>query len=254
MKIANVNGIDIAYERWGSRTPLLLIHGFPLDRTSWSAVVPLLVTKFDLIIPDLRGFGDSSPINGPYRMTDAADDLAGLLDHLGVDRVAVAGHSMGGYVALAFVEKYLNRVSGLALISSQAAADSPEKKDGRYKTAQAVGDEGIGVVVDAMMPKFSAKTVSQEYVHEIMSRQKPSGMIGGLEAMAEREDRSAILASLGVPLILIHGDADELIPIDKSREIKSVTPSAKLVELAGVGHLPMVDASKETAEALKLLL
>jgi len=253
MNITNVNGIDLAYERRGSGQPLLLIHGFPLDRTTWNQVASLLESDFDLIIPDLRGFGDSSPIQSPYRMTDVADDLIGLLDHLEVDKTAVAGHSMGGYAALAFAGKYPQRISGLALISSQAAADSPERKEGRYKTAQEVGDEGTGVVVDGMTPKFSDNAETQKYVREVMLRQKPSGMIGGLEAMAEREDRNSILASLHIPLVLIHGDADTLIPVDKAREIKALVTSAKLVELSGVGHLPMVDAAKETAEALKIL-
>ena len=253
MNTVNVNGMDIAYERWGSGPPLLLIHGFPLDRSSWNAVVPFLVTEFDLIIPDLRGFGDSSAINNPYRMVDVADDLAGLLDQLGVGKAAVAGHSMGGYAALAFAAKYSGRVSALALVSSQAAADTPERKDGRYKTAQAVGDEGTGVVIDAMTSKFSAKSATQNFVREIMARQKPSGMIGGLEAMAEREDRNAVVAGLTVPLVLVHGDADNLIPVDKAREIKAAAGSAQLIELKDVGHLPMVDAPKETADALKLL-
>ena len=253
MNITNVNGIDLAYERRGSGQPLLLIHGFPLDRTTWNQVASLLESDFDLIIPDLRGFGDSSPIQSPYRMTDVADDLIGLLDHLEVDKTAVAGHSMGGYAALAFAGKYPQRISGLALISSQAAADSPERKEGRYKTAQEVGDGGTGVVVDGMTPKFSDNAETQSYVREVMLRQKPSGMIGGLEAMAEREDRNSILASLHIPLVLIHGDADTLIPVDKAREIKALVTSAKLVELSGVGHLPMVDAAKETAEALKIL-
>ena len=253
MEIVHVNGIDLAYERRGSGQPLLLIHGFPLDRTTWDQVAILLESDFDLIIPDLRGFGESSPIQSPYRMTDIADDLIGLLNHLGVDKTAVAGHSMGGYAALALAGKYPQRVSGLALISSQAAADTSERKAGRYKTAQDVGDGGTGVVVDGMTPKFSDNAETQKYVREVMLRQKPSGMIGGLEAMAEREDRNSILASLQVPLALIHGDADTLIPVDKAREIKSSVASATLVELSGVGHLPMVDAPKETAEAIKIL-
>ncbi len=106
----------------------MLIHGFPLDHTSWNEVATLLENDFDLILPDLRGFGQSTTVETPYTMSDMADDLAGLLDHLGIEKVALAGHSMGGYVALAFAKKYPQRVSGLGLVASQAAADSPERK------------------------------------------------------------------------------------------------------------------------------
>ena len=117
-----------------------------------------------------------------------ADDLAGLLDHLRIEKTAMAGHSMGGYVALAFAKKYPNRVRGLGLISSQAAADAPDRKEGRYKTAAEVAEKGVGVVVDAMTPKLSANADVQAFVRAVMERQKPSAMIGALKAMAEREN------------------------------------------------------------------
>lgn len=253
MKTFTVNGIEIAYERRGSGEPLLLIHGFPFDHTAWNSVIPLLENDFDVILPDLRGFGKSSSPESVYRIADMAVDLAGLLDHLSIEKAAVAGHSMGGYVSLAFAKACPNRVSGLALISSQAAADSPERKEGRYKTAQEVEEKGVGAVADAMTPKLSANAEVQKLVRELIQKQGKPGVVGALKAMAEREDMTSILPAFDFPVVLVHGDSDELIPLEKSEEMKTLLPASQLVVLPGAGHMPMVEFPKETAEALKLL-
>ncbi len=253
MEKFSVNGITLAYVRRGKGTPLVLIHGFPLDRSTWDEVIPLLESQFDLIVPDLRGFGSSSTMSSSYEISDMADDIAGLLDHLAIKKAALAGHSMGGYVALAFAKKYPDRVSGLALVSSQAVGDTQERKDGRYKTAEEVAQKGVGLVVDAMTPKLSADERVQKFVRPLIGKQSKEGVIGGLKALAERDDLSSQLSSFSFPVVLVHGDADALIPVDRAREIKSVLPSAKLIELPGVGHMPMMEAAEKTAEALSFL-
>lgn len=251
MNKISLNGFDLAYERRGSGTPLVLIHGFPLDHTIWEDVIPLLESEFDLILPDLRGFGESSTVKFPYMMTDMAQDLAALLDALGVEKASLAGHSMGGYVALAFAKQYPERVDNLALVASQAASDSPERKKGRYKTAADVTEKGVRVVVEAMIEKLTASRRVQACIRPIMERQNVSGVVGALKAMAEREDCSAFLGAFDRPVILIHGDADQLIPIDRALEIKNFAPSAFLNVLSGGGHMPMLEMPQETALALK---
>src|SRR5687767_15485401 len=128
MEKINVNGIELAYERQGTGAPLVLLHGFPLDHHLWDQVVPLLEDTFDLIIPDLRGFGESSMGDSPNSLDTYASDIAGLLDYLGIQRAAIAGHSMGGYIALAFIRLYPERVGGLGLVASQVVADTPERR------------------------------------------------------------------------------------------------------------------------------
>jgi len=160
---------------------------------------------------------------------------------------------MGGYVALAFAKLYLQRVSGLGLVSTQTLADPPDRKEGRYKSAAEVAEKGIGGVVETMKPKFSPNEEYQNAVTAIMQRQQPAAFIGALKAMAERMDTSSMLASVKFPVVVIHGDADSLVAVDRAREMKSAVPSAHFVELKGVGHLPMMEAVKETAEALKHL-
>jgi pimeloyl-ACP methyl ester carboxylesterase len=252
-KTIKANDVTLAYARRGAGKPLMLIHGFPFDHTAWDEVASLLEADFDLILPDLRGFGESTTVDDPYSMPDMADDLAALLDHLGIGKAALAGHSMGGYVALAFANKYPQRVSGLILVSSQAAADTPERKEGRYKTAQDVSEKGVEVVAEAMTPKLSADAGVRESVKNLILRQGKAGVIGALTAMAEREDSTPRLASFDFPVGLLHGDADSLIPPEKSHEIKAVLLGARLTILPGAGHMPMLEFPKETAEALKML-
>lgn len=252
MKTEKLNDIEIAYERRGKGTPLVLIHGYPLDHSIWDRVAGLLENDFDLILPDLRGFGASTTIDTPYTMEAIADDLAALLKKLGVKKAAIAGHSMGGYVALAFAKKYTAQVSGLALVSSQVLADPAERKEGRYKTAKEVAEKGIAVA-SAMTDKLSSNQETRDIVRPLIERQSIAGVVGALKAMAEREDATGSLSAFTFPIILIHGNADELIPIDRAREVKSARPASHLTELQGAGHLPMMDAPEETAEALKLL-
>lgn len=252
-KTINVNNISLAYARRGVGKPLMLVHGFPFDHTAWDEVASLLENDFDLILPDLRGFGDSMRVQSPYSIPDMADDLAALLDHLGIGKTAVAGHSMGGYVALAFANKYPQRVSGLALVSSQASADTPERKKGRYKTAQDVEEKGVAALAEAMTPKLSAHEKVQASVRDLILKQNQPGVIGALRAMAEREDSAPLLASFTFPVVLIHGDADALIPHEKSEEIAAVIPGAQITILPGAGHMPMLEFPRETAEALKSL-
>lgn len=253
MQKVNVNGIQLAYERRGRGTALVLVHGFPLDHHLWDEVVPLLENSFDIIRPDLRGFGESTTVDSAYGMDDYASDIAGLLDQLQIQKAAIVGHSMGGYVALAFARLYPERVTGLGLVSSQVLADAPERKEGRYKSAADVAANGIRSVVDAMAPKFTSDERLQAQARASMARQQPAAYIGALKAMAERADSTPLLSDLHFPVVVIHGDADALIPIDRAREVKAALPQAHLVEISGAGHIPMLEATERTAEILKHL-
>lgn len=253
MQKVNINGIELAYERRGKGPPLVLLHGYPLDHHAWDLLTPRLEDTFDLILPDLRGFGESSTVDTLYTMDEIASDIAGLLDQLGIENAAIAGHSMGGYAALAFATRYPGRVRGLGLVATQTLADPPDRKEGRYKTAADVAEKGIGGVVDIMASKFTPDAKLQGISREIMERQGPAGYTGALKAMAERLDTSAVLAEIKAPVVIVHGDADALIPVDRAREARNAAPHAHFVELKGVGHLPMMEAVNETAEALKHL-
>jgi pimeloyl-ACP methyl ester carboxylesterase len=253
MEKVNVNGMQLAYDRQGEGPTLVLLHGFPLDHHLWDEVVPLLDDTFDVIVPDLRGFGESTIGDSQAGMDDYASDIAALLDQLEIQKAAIVGHSMGGYVALAFARLYPERVMGLGLVSSQVLADAPERKEGRYKSAADVEANGIGGVVEAMTPKFTSDERLRAYARASMERQQPAAYTSALKAMAERVDSTPLLSSFGFPVVVVHGDADSLIPIDRAREVKTALPQAHLVEIPGAGHMPMMEAREKTAEALKVL-
>ena len=253
MKNININDIELAYLRQGHGTPLVLLHGFPLDHNIWNEVIPLLENTFDLIIPDLRGFGESTTVDGPYTMDDFASDIAGLLDQLGIEKTAIAGHSMGGYISLAFARLFPEKVSGLGLVATQALADAPDRKEGRYQSATDVTENGISGVVNAMTSKFTSDQRLQEFARKTMERQQPVAYIESLKAMAERIDSTPLLSEMKYPVVIIHGDADALIPFERAHEMKNSIPHAQLVKIEGAGHIPMLEAVEETANSLKQL-
>jgi 3-oxoadipate enol-lactonase len=254
MQKAHVNGITLAYERRGRGTTLVLLHGYPLDHSIWELVVPLLEDRADLIMPDLRGFGESYATEGDYSLDDMAADVAALLDHLKIEKAAIAGHSMGGYVALAFARAYPHRVCGLGLVSSQAIADTPDSRQGRYDTAELVARQGVMVVADSMPAKLTANPTLQTALREIARRQRPAGIIEALKAIAERPDSMPLLPGLNFQVVLVHGLKDALIPVERAREVQASLLQGYLVEIEGVGHMPMMEAPQVTAEALKMLL
>ncbi len=248
-----VNGVSIAYQRRGKGVPLVLLHGYPLDHSIWEPVAALLVNDFDLIMPDLRGFGESEAQGINTTMADYAADVVGLLDQLGIQKAALAGHSMGGYVALAFARAYPERILALGLVSSQTQADPPEKKKSRYQEAEHVMAQGVKDVAEEMSVKLTADTSLQVILKGLILRQRPEGLAGALRAMAERPDSTNLLAGSSFPLVLIHGLADGLIPIERAENVKEVVPSAHLTEIINVGHMPMMEAERLTANALKVL-
>jgi 3-oxoadipate enol-lactonase len=249
-----VNGINISYERRGRGTPLVLLHGYPLDHSIWEPVVLLLENDFDLIMPDLRGFGSSDLTGEPYGMPEMAEDISLLLDKLGIWQAAIAGHSMGGYVALAFARAHPQRVTGLSLVASQVLPDALEKKSSRYEEAEYILKNGVREVADGMSAKLTVSPDLQAWLRALILSQRPQGLAGALKAMAERPDSSALLPDADFPVVLIHGEADLLIPVERARRVKAAVGQALLVEIPHIGHMPMMEASQATADGLKKLV
>ena len=253
METITLNGFELAYERRGKGTPLVLLHGYPLDHTIWEPVIPLLENDFDLILPDLPGFSESEMPARTYGMADYAADIAALLGALGIWQACIAGHSMGGYVALAFARAFPQRTLGLGLVASQVLADTPERKAGRYHEADDILARGVREVAEVMSVKLTPDAGLQSKLKALILQQRPQGLAVALRAMAERPDSSALLPGSDFPVVLIHGMADGLIPVDRARSIKAAVPKAFLTEIPGVGHMPMMEASQATANALKEL-
>ncbi len=250
----SVNGVSIAYERRGKGVPLVLLHGYPLDHSIWEPVLSLLENNYDLLLPDLRGFGEFEVVPSNFSMADFASDIAGLMDQLNIKKAAVAGHSMGGYAALAFARAYPERTLGLGLVASQTLADPPETKAGRYQQAENILAHGVKEVAEAMPVKLTANLKLQTWLKDLILRQRPQGLAGALRAMAERSDSTPSLAGFGFPLVLVHGTADAMIPVERARAVKAAAANALLSEIPEAGHMAMMENPRETVDALLRLV
>jgi len=247
------NGIEIAYERLGLGTPLVLIHGHPLDHSIWDPLLPLLENDFDLIVPDLRGFGQSETIRSRYRLVDMAADIIALLDHLEIQQAAIVGHSMGGYISLACAAVSPSHIRGLGLIASHIFADPPERKSSRYETASEIEKKGVNLLADTFPAKLTADSSLQTILREIILRQSVPGVAESLRAMAERDDSASLVQNARFPMVFIHGTNDVIIPIELAREAKLLADRIHLVELVNAGHMPIMEEPQRTAEALMML-
>lgn len=236
-----MSSIELSVTDVGRGAPLVFLHGFPFGRGAWQKQVDGLRTSYRVIAPDLRGFGESETQPGPTTMAQYAADVHALLQRLATGPVALIGHSMGGYVALAFVRQFPKMLRGLVLVSTKAGQDTSEGAAARRVLADKVRVEGTGVVVDAMAPKMLA-TGNQDarmarQVRELMSSSKPKGVIGALLGMAERPDSTTLLASITVPTLVITGAEDTIIPPAESNRLVLGIGAAELKIIPHAGHL-----------------
>jgi 3-oxoadipate enol-lactonase len=252
--IIHLNQIDLYFEDHGNGIPLVLLHGYPFDHTIWQAVIPTMAEKARVIVPDLRGHGRTDAPEGIYTMRQVADDVAALLDALKISRAVVVGHSMGGYVALAFAQAYPHCLLGLGMVASQAAADSPERRAGRLLTADEVLLKGMGDIAESMPSKLTTHAALLPALRNYILATRPMGAAGILKGMAVRPDMTAFLADIAVPAVVIAGGSDSLIPLEKAVEMARKLPNGRLVTLPEAGHMLMLEFPDRVAiELLELI-
>lgn len=247
----------LAWDEAGKRrhSTLVLLHGWPLDRTIWSDALPVLARAgFRAVAPDLPGFGGSPPL--PERNASVeqyAVALAAFLRKVAPGPVALVGHSFGGYVALAFAERHPRIVQGLALVSSRAIPDSEAARRGREETISKVLAQGTSALLPGLAERLlgpAADPSRRRAAHRLIEKAAPEGVVAGLRAMASRPGRSAVLEGLRGPLLVLHGDADALIPISEVAKPSSPRGAVTVTILSGVGHMPMWEASEATIGAV----
>jgi pimeloyl-ACP methyl ester carboxylesterase len=242
-----------------SNHALVLVHGYPFDHTLWNQVRELLSSNLEVLAPDLRGFGRQPLGEEEPALEIMADDLAALLDQHQIQRAVLAGMSMGGYVSLAFAERHPEQLAGLGLISSQAAADSGDARAARRAMIEKIRVEGPAAAAQAAIPKLFApqnlsRTELTKFPADGAERAGADGLSWALEAMARRPDRTTILQSLRVPLLVVHGATDQFIPAARAREMAGLAADGKYVEIAGAGHATPLEAPEAVAEALMELV
>ena len=228
-------------------TPLVLLHGYPFNHTMWEKAVAKFEADRRFLAPDLRGFGVELGSAEPS-LELMADDVAQQLP----GEAVVIGFSMGGYVALALAEKHPELVAGLALINSQAAADTEEARQGRRAMIEKVRKEGTRAATDAAIPKLFANPREElsRYALKGAERAGVAGITWALEAMARRPDRTQVLRQLGKPILILHSAEDKFIPVARARELATLL-KAKYVEIEGAGHCTPLEGPDKVAAAIK---
>jgi YbgC/YbaW family acyl-CoA thioester hydrolase len=251
-----VNGVTLAVEMRGEGPAVLFVHGYPFDRSIWSHQIAAL-DGYRRIAPDLRGMGASDAPDLGYSMEIYAADLAALLDVLGADEIVLCGLSMGGYIAFEFLRQWRARVRGLVLMDTRAEADTAEGRKARDATAALARDGGAAAVAETLLPKVLGRStrtgasITAERVRGMMSSTPVPGLVGALAAMRDRPDSSPLLPELaGLPTLVVVGEEDELTPPETARALADRIPGARLVTVAGSGHLPPVERPVETTRAL----
>ena len=235
-------GLELAYDDAGAGVPLLFIHGWPHNRTLWAPQLSALPTRARCLAPDLRGFGDSS-VAAPYSIDQYADDLAALLELLGVESAVVCGLSMGGYVALAMLRRHRSLVRGLILASTRAAADTVEMREKRLRLIAFVQEHGVDALASRQLKAMVGATTFDtrpdvlEALRQLMSSAPGAGVIGGLEAMASRMDATSQLAGIDMPCLVISGSEDTFTPPEEMRAMADAIPRSRLEVIQGAGHV-----------------
>lgn len=249
-----LNPVDLYYEEYGQGIPVVFLHGYPLDHSIWLPVSRLLADKGRIILPDLRGYGQSPDGDSPHSIRIYVEDIVKLLDRLGLEKVVLIGHSMGGYTALLFARAYPHRLAGLGLIATQAEVDTPEKRQMRLLTARKVLKRGIQSVANGMAPKLTKNVLLQKQLVELMEKTKPEIASASLHAMAERQDATPWLPGIKIPTMVIAGGEDQLIPKANSDTLVKLLAKSWMVELPTAGHMPMLEEPEETARAVEQLI
>lgn len=250
--------IDACIDGRRRDSAVVLIHGFPLTRAIWQVQAEALAPTWCVIRPDLRGSGKSCAPDGPYLMERLAADVAEVLDALGIERAALIGHSMGGYVALAFARMFTERLNGLALVTSRLRADTPDEADARRALAdRAELENSLEPVVEAYLPRLPApQTFSQrrnvvDAAYEIARQNTPAGAAATLRGIALRGCAEDIAEDLEMPMLMIAGAHDRVVRIEEARSIAHSFPRGRLVVCEQSGHLPMLEEPQRVAEALE---
>jgi len=193
--------------------------------------------------PDLLAFGPPEAVPEVLRMEDLAEQLVQQLDAEGIERTVVCGLSMGGYVALAILERWPERVAGIILCNTRSTANTAEGKRGRADSAEEVLAKGSAVIARAMVPKLlsahsrSTAPALAKTVEAIIARQQPAAIAAASRGMGLRPDRTPVLRTAGKPTLIITGEHDALMPLPTSEAMAAAAPGSTLVVLPEAGHL-----------------
>jgi pimeloyl-ACP methyl ester carboxylesterase len=234
----------------GQGHPLLLLHGFCESGEMWHYLADSLSTQYRVICPDLPGFGNSALTHPIQSLEEVAEQLEGWMQAEQIQNPIVMGHSLGGYVALALLERMGNRIKAIGLLHSTAFGDDLEKKEMRNRTLTFLNKHGaakfVSSFVPQLFPEHRREELADAMAHAIEDGQRSSleGLLAYTVAMRDRQDRIAILQQFSGPKLLLAGTLDGSVKIDSSRAQQKYF--THYTELEGVGHLGMVEEKEKT--------
>jgi pimeloyl-ACP methyl ester carboxylesterase len=240
----------------GKGPAIVLLHGFLESSVLWKNYIRKLSESFRVIAPDLPGHGHSEPIASVHSMDLMAEAVRHALSDAGSDSCLIAGHSMGGYVALAFAEKYPRKVKGIILFHSHAGADSPETRANRDRTIEIVRQDHHGFIrnfIPGLFDPANVKLYKDEIaaLQEMASVTPKEGIIAALEGMKNRPDRQHVLAQSKVPVMFIIGKNDNRMPMEIILPQTTLPEHSEILLLEKVGHMGFIEAPAVTFRAVK---
>jgi pimeloyl-ACP methyl ester carboxylesterase len=243
----------LSFQEYGQGQPIVLLHGFPMNSKVWSSYAQKLSANFKVYTPDLPGFGDSPLTESAFSIQDIGRAVLDWLAAKNIDRCVLIGHSLGGYVALAMVGLEPERFAGFGLFHSTALADSEEKKQSRTKVVEFVEKNGAAAFTANFIPPLFADKddarVSQ--IRSISTASSAAAVVGYTLAMRDRPETVGVLRQFKKPVLFIAGEKDAGIPVDSVRQQATFCVDPEVHVLAGVAHMGMIEAERETVEIVQ---
>jgi pimeloyl-ACP methyl ester carboxylesterase len=256
MPLIKSEDAEIVYEVRGNGPPVLLLHPFPANREFWKPAAQALTSRYKLIIPDLRGHGDSGIGQGPAFTGKHADDLARILDQEEIGRAAMVGVSIGGYILFEFWRRYRGRVAALVLSNTKAQMDTPEARNARLQAAADVLERGTEPFINGFLPKGLGKTTLNtrpdlvDGARRMMMKMSPEDISLVQKGMAERPDSIPDLKTINIPTLIVTGDEDVFSPLADAELMRRNVVGSQLKVIPRAGHY----AAWEQPEAAGILL
>src|SRR5579863_1151052 len=251
---------EISYDVTGNGPPVVLLHPFPANHELWLPIASRLASRYQLILPDLRGHGKSSLGSGPATMQKHAADIARVMDDAGVDRAPLIGVSIGGYAIFEFWRQNRDRVTALVLCNTKAQADTPEARANRLQVAEDVLQRGTESFFEGMAQKLLGETTRRlrpdlgEGALRMMRKMSAESVAGVQRGMAERPDSVATLKTITVPTLIITGDEDVLTGVPEAELMKRNIPGSEMKIIVKAGHYSPWEQPEEVGRLLRTFL
>lgn len=251
---------EIAYEGQGSGPPVVLLHPFPVNHEFWNPAAKHLQQRYRLIMPDLRGHGQSDAGDGPATMEKHALDLNRILNQEQVGRAPLVGVSIGGYILFEFWRRFPGRIAALILCNTKAQADGSEARNNRLQAANDVLERGTEPFFAGMISKVLAETTQRtrpdlvESALQMMREMSAEDVAAVQRGMAERPDSLETLKTINVPTLLITGDEDQFTGVPEAELMKRYITRSEMKVISKAGHYSPWERPEEAGAIMRQFL